>query len=81
MEMTQARIRTHTPMSRRNTAKEDFRLRSEVASLSLLPTDMPRAALIEVEECPAPKQSYSDSFLLVKPERPAQTRSGDAGRH
>ena len=33
-------------------------------------TAMPRPAEIEVEECAAPKQSYSLSARLVKPESP-----------
>jgi hypothetical protein len=39
-----------------------------------LPTDMPSAAEIEVEECPAPKQSYALSFLFVKPDIPCSCR-------
>ena len=31
---------------------------------------IPRAAEIDVEECPTPKESYSLSFLLGKPESP-----------
>ena len=30
---------------------------------------------VYVEECPAPKQSYSDSLRFVKPERPFHCRS------
>ena len=37
-------------------------------------TDMPRAAEMEVELCPAPKGSYSDSSRLVKPEIPLDCR-------
>eukprot|EP00960_Hanusia_phi_P040979 754766-Hanusia_phi.AAC.1 len=33
-------------------------------------TLIPSAALMEVDECPAPKQSYSDSFLLRPEPRP-----------
>ena len=35
-----------------------------------LPTAMPKPAEIEVEECPAPKGSNSDSVRLVNPDKP-----------
>ena len=38
------------------------------------PWAKPRAADREVELCPAPKQSYSLSLRLVKPERPPPLR-------
>ena len=34
------------------------------------PTAIPKAAETDVDACPAPKGSYSDSDRLVKPERP-----------
>ena len=40
-------------------------------------TDIPRAAEMEVELCPAPKGSYSDSSRLVKPEIPLDCRMED----
>src|SRR3546814_12604764 len=39
-------------------------------SLSLFATAKPSAALIEVDECAAPKGSYSLSLRLVKPDSP-----------
>ena len=42
----------------------------DLPNLSLA-TAIPKAAEIDVDEWPAPKGSYSDSDLLVKPEIPS----------
>ena len=39
--------------------------------LRSLATAIPRPAEIDVDECPAPNGSNSDSSLLVKPDRPS----------
>ena len=42
-----------------------------LSPLRSLATAMPSPAEIDVEECPAPNGSNSDSSLFVKPERPS----------
>lgn len=41
----------------------------------LLPTDIPMADEMDVDECPAPKQSNSDSDRLANPDSPPLCRS------
>lgn len=48
-------------------AGQDARLGRECCTLKSRATAMPRAAEMEVDECPAPKGSYSLSSLFVKP--------------
>lgn len=50
-----------------DTAAKDIHPKEEYYTLKSRATAIPRAAEIEVEECPAPKGSYSLSSLFVKP--------------
>jgi len=65
------------PKSFKNLEYEDLLLvsrivwhRDQLFTCASSQTTITLTYLMEVDECPAPKQSYSDSFLLVKPDRP-----------
>ena len=64
----------------RHAAVTDYGYRSccSVAPAPWLPMAMPRAALIDVLECPAPKWSYSDSPILGNPDSPPLLSSDPA---